>query len=198
MPLAGITKNEQDIRKIHNEIGQIVHRKMANTTFAITLLGAFGVFGPARVITIGSDLAFLFALSILLTFLLFLLYQYNHWLDGMLRIFTTYLRVTGHSAWEDDWAKYRKQKDEHGHWGYFGYTKAQTLVFLVLILVSIFWPIIIFWFSYPKIEPTWFLVFMLALNFMLGVFYLLRIWQMGFGKEAEHFENKAMEIWKSL
>jgi hypothetical protein len=69
-----------------------------------------------------------FALAILFSLLLFGLYLWNHFLKHVLRIFTTYIVETDN--WEIDWLVLRNG-------GYFTYTKAQTIIVLLLNVIGV-------------------------------------------------------------
>lgn len=192
MPLQG-PKNAEDRSKIHNEIAQIVRQRMANTTFAITLLGIFGIFNiQKQSFPPGTDIdPLLLGSSILLSCILFILYMYNYCLGGMLRIFTTYLKVTGESGWEQDWANYRKNRHL-----YFGYTKAQTIVFFALIFISTVWPCAIAKIIYSlKFGPR--SLILLFVNLILGAVFLAIISILGFSRLG-NIEHDFEENWRNL
>jgi hypothetical protein len=191
MSLKGpINKDNADLYKIHNEVAQIVHQRMVNTTFAITLLGIFGIFTVRRPTPpVGSDIdPVLLWSSLLLSCILFIVYMYNCCLVGMLRIFTSYLRVTENSGWEEDWAKYR------GKYFYFGYTKAQTIVFVALVAISTFWPSVIAKVYALKIESS---IWLFSVNLALGVAFLVIMIFIGSGKLL-NIEPNVMKKWQEL
>lgn len=177
-----------DIQKIHAEINQIVNQRFLIVTVAIT---AFGVITtwliPRNTPPSGANISALTAFgSIVLTSLLFMLFMFSYFLTRMLRIFTTYLLVTKESGWEDDWKKYREM-------GYFGYTKAQTLVFLFLIGLSTFLPLIleVLYSTKPKCSTV------LLLDFLIGALYLVFVVAIGF-LHCWDPEVKAKTRWEKL
>lgn len=186
MPLK--SPSPEDLRKIHAEITQIVNQRFLITTFAITVFGIIGAWLiPKNTPAVGSDLGlFTFAGSILLTLLLFALYLFSHFLRGMLRIFTSYLLVTETSAWEYDWKRYRGVK-------YLGYTKAQTIVFLVLGVLSTIFPIVIAGVYSLSLRPRTGLYADIA----VGVVYFLLVLAMGILGLWDP-EPKAKERWEKL
>jgi hypothetical protein len=106
----------------------------------------------------------------------------------MLRIFTTYLQATGRSIWENDWHIYRKKFV----W-YMGYTRAQTIVFLVLGLLSIAYPFLLAQVYSLSIAPT--IGFFLSL--LAGLVYVILVIGMGFFGLWDP-EKKAMDRWNSV
>ena len=117
--------------------------------------------------------------------------MYNHYLDSMLRIFTTYLIVTDKSGWEQDWARYRKNRRY-----YFGYTKAQTIVFLSLIFISTFWPWIVAKAIYSlKIESS--SLYLSVINLILGLIFFVVIYLIGFRKLFD-VESDIKDEWDRL
>jgi hypothetical protein len=136
VPLIG--PNTEDQRKLHAEINQIVNQRFIVITAAITLFGV--VFAwmlqklPSKA---GDPLGFFpFVLSVVLSLLLFGLYIVNHILKGTLRIISSYLGETRASNWELDWIEFRREN-------YFGYTKAQTVIFLILNLFALISPLLL-------------------------------------------------------
>jgi len=141
--------NADDLRKLHAEATQIVNQKFLITTAAITVFGVLsaqmlssqanlpgpgagvGTGGAARQMMLGWAG---FLGPALLNVVLLVLLFYSTILAGMLRVITTYLVETGASAWEGDWALYRRG-------GHLGYTRAQAVVFLVLSLVAGCYPV---------------------------------------------------------
>jgi phosphoglycerol transferase MdoB-like AlkP superfamily enzyme len=181
--------NDEDLHKIHNEIGQIVRQRMTNTTFAITLLGIFGIFAiPKSIPATGAHLdPCLLVSSILLSCILFIVYMYNYCLAGMLRILTTYLIVTDTSGWEQDWTKYRKRCF------YFGYTKAQTIIFVALLLVSTFWPRVVARIYSLETQPS----SLLDVGLVLGVMFIVVVACIGF-LGLGNVERYAKENWQRI
>jgi hypothetical protein len=180
--------NNEDVRKIHAESNQIVNQRFLITTFAITVFGVIGAWLiPKNTPAAGSDLgAFTFAGSILLISLLFILFLFNHFLRGMLRIYTTYLLATNKSDWEHDWERYRKEK-------YLGYTKAQTIVFLALGILSTVYPVIlaeVYSLNITSQSGFW-------ANIIVGVVYFILVIAMGFEGLWDP-ESKARERWQKL
>jgi hypothetical protein len=131
---------DEDIRKIHAEVNQLVNQRFVLTTLAITAFGVvMAILVPRTSPVAGEKVAgFVFLLTTVLSLLLFSLFLLSHLLRGMLRVFTTYLKVTGTSNWEADWGRYRCSR-------YLGYTKPQTLIFLMLNGLAIAFPFFIVW-----------------------------------------------------
>jgi hypothetical protein len=138
MALSG--PNEQDVRKIHAEVTQLVHERFLLTTVAIIAFGVVSAWFVSKVGPTSGDAlgGFAFAASILLTSLLFVLYVFSHLLKNVLKVFTTYLIVTGASGWEQDAKRFRDPER-----AYLGYTGPQTLVFLFLTAVATGFPLLL-------------------------------------------------------
>lgn len=186
MPL--LRPSTEDQRKIHAEITQIVNQRLQLTTFAITVFGVIGAWLiPKSPPSARSPLgAFTFVTTDLLITLLFALYCYSHVLKGMLRVFTAYLAVTKASGWEQDWERYRAG-------GYGGYTKAQTIVFLILIGISTAMPkglSVIFDLRPEPAGAFWATV-------VMGVIYLAAVAAMGFLRWLDPEQN-AQNRWEAL
>jgi hypothetical protein len=202
MPLEKTTK--EDISKINSEICQIINQRYLLTTFAITTFGII----IAWLIPKTSEGAganppiFYYAGSILLIFILSALYVFNYCLKGMVRIFSTYLQVTGSSGWEQNWQTYR-DKNTKGiinhkyltlkYSKYWGYTKAQTVIFLVLGFLAFIFPISIIYFSGPNFQTS--VEFWAHLT--ISVVYMIIVLLTGFLGFLDP-EKKAMERWNEI
>jgi len=180
--------NEYDLHKVNAEIAQIAHERFLVTTLAITVFGVIGAWLiPKSTPNVGSDLgAFTFAGSILLTSSLFMLFLFSHLLRRMLRILSSYLLVTKKSSWEYDWRRYRKMK-------YFGYLKTQTIIFLVLGVISTVYPIILAGVYSLSLKPRG----GLWVDIGVGLVYFLIVSAIGFWGLFDP-ESKVMEKWKKL
>lgn len=161
----------EDQRKIHSEINQIVNQRFLITTAAITVLGVVGAWlipktAPSSSSPLGG---FIFFGSVLLLIILFALFLYSHFLRGMLRTLTSYLIVTKTSQWESAWSEYRKTK-------YFGYTDAQTTVFIFLGLIASAYPFMLALIYSLSLEPY----IGLLIHSIAGFAYLLFVSGIGF------------------
>jgi Na+/melibiose symporter-like transporter len=126
---------ENDLRKLHAEVNQLVSQRFYLTTIAVlvfaTMCGlATSAVSKDRPLTAN----FVSLVAILVLFVLAALFAYFMLLLGMMRIFTVYITKKYKSPWEEDWARYRKNKDSRK---YFGYSKAGTTVFCILGALSI-------------------------------------------------------------
>ncbi len=182
--------NEEDVRKIHAEINQIVNQRLLITTIAITIFGVvIQLIIPKKAPTVGSEInPSIFIASILLIFVLLLLFIYSYWLKGVLRIYTTYLLVTGKSDWEHDWERYRKG------W-YWAYTKTQTVFFWFLGLISCILPFIIAY-VYSLNYTLKILLWAFMDITVFGVYSIILL-VMGFCKLLDE-EPKAKDKWENL
>jgi hypothetical protein len=187
MPLKG--PEPDDVRKLSTEITQIVHQRFLVTTTAITIFGVVIAWTLPQVPrTVGDPVGpLIFALAVLLEVLLFALYLWGHILKIVMRTFTTYLIVTGKSGWEADWEEFRKKT-------YFGYTKMQTLIFIILEAMTLGLPFLlanIFSLNYFDPMPG----FILCL--LLGAIFVLVIWLIGYHKLWDQ-EEQAKHRWTEL
>jgi len=181
--------NQEDRRKLHAEINQIVNQRLSLMILSVTIFGVFLAWltpksQPVSNVGVGS---FIYLGSILLIIILFIIFLMSHYLSGMLRVFSTYLSETDGSGWEKDWAIFRK------NYTYIGYTKPQTIIFLVLGSISTIFPLFLSLAYSLKIEPLGGFLPCMA----IGVLYFIIVFGMGtkkwFDKEAD-FKRK----WKEL
>lgn len=179
MALKGPTP--EDKQKIHSEVNQIVNQRILLTILSVTIFGAMVAWlipktSPSQAASVGG---FVYIASVLLTVVIFALFLLSHHLTNMLRLFTTYLVETGSSNWENDWSSYRDK------FGYFGYTKPQSLVFLILGALSAGFPFLL-WAAYPiTSEPRVGAV----VDAIIGILYLVFVFGIGlrgwFAKESD-------------
>ena len=187
MPLSG--PSTEDLKKLHSEVNQVVNQRHLITTLAITIFGVIAAWLiPREPQQSGMPVGgFAFVGSLLMLTILFLLFLYSHLLKRMLRIFSTYLRVTAKSDWEDDWRKFRHEGS------YWGYTKPQTVLFLALGVIAMCWPILISLAYSLRLEP---LVFFFV-TLIAGFAYVIAVSGMGFA-EWGSCEGSSEERWKKL
>jgi small-conductance mechanosensitive channel len=191
---------QEDVKKINDEICQIINERYLLTTFAITTFGIIiaWLIPKAPEGAGANPPIFYYAGSILLIGILSILYLFNYCLKGMVRIFSTYLQVTETSGWEQNWQKYRDVNSKKfmffKYSNYWGYTKAQTIIFFVLGVFAFIFPISIIYFSKP-------LTFQFSTEFIIHSFvsgvYLIFIFSTGFLGLFDP-ENKAMDRWKKI
>jgi MFS family permease len=121
---------ENDLRKLHSEINQIVQQRFYLTTIAVIVFGTVCGWTTSE---LGKDKPidwrFVFLAEILLIAIMSGLYVYFMLLLGMMRVLTVYIKEKYQSPWEMDWQKYRKEMNSRQ---YLGYSKAGTLVFQIL------------------------------------------------------------------
>jgi hypothetical protein len=187
MPL--LRPNQEDINKLHSEVNQIVNQRLILTTLAVTVFGVMIAWliprnPPASGNPVG---AFVYVGSVLLTVILFALFLLSHHLTYMLRLFTTYLVQTDASNWEKDWASYRRE------FRYLGYTKPQSIVFLLLGLLAAGFPFLL-WAAYPITIEPWALA---VVDGITGGLYVVFIAGMGLGGWFAK-EDDIQRNWKCL
>jgi len=122
----------EDRRKLHLEVNQLVGQRLTLATVAVTVFGVMVTWIIPRDSTaVGIDFgSFRYAVSILLIVVEFALFYLSYQLGTMLRTITSYLEVVGESAWESAWSKYRDQ------FSYWGYTRPQSVIFLLIGALS--------------------------------------------------------------
>ncbi|MBI3476585.1 MAG: hypothetical protein HY010_12705 [Acidobacteria bacterium] len=135
MPLRG--PDDEDRRKLHQEITQVVNQRLLVTTFAVTVFGAvvawsFPQMDAGKVAVPERPFIASVVLNVILTALLWLHHELILWA----RTLTTYLQETEDSGWEADWAEFRR----HEEFEYEGYSKPQMNVFKSLGIISLVFP----------------------------------------------------------
>jgi hypothetical protein len=181
--------DSEDKRKIHAEINQIVNQRLSLMVLAITVFGVFIAWlTPKQTPTeIKQFVEFVYFGSSLLLIILFLIFLVTHQLAQMLRVFSTYLRETQGSVWEEDWARFRK------NYTYIGYTKPQSMIFLFLGLLTTIFPVFLIFIYTSCIEPNWGLFFSVG----LGIIYMIFVFGMGFKKCGDN-EKRYEKRWKEI
>jgi hypothetical protein len=187
--------NDEDRRKLHAEVNQLVSQRLALTTLAVTIFTGVAAWTVPRALSqdTNSHAAVWFLLSVVLLFFEFVLFGLGHQLTWMIRTITSYLYVVDRSGWERDWALYRQSYPE-----YWGYTKPQAIVFLALGILGGFLPII------PAVRVLISLCAALSHPTMVGVFwfiwlsfYLTFVTGMGFFRWFAN-EDKIFARWREL
>jgi len=185
--------NEEDKRKLHAEINQLVNQRFVLTTISITVFGIMGAWMvpnniPGKIEPIG---AFCFAVASLLLIVLFLLFILSYCLCTMIRNISTYMVITGQSGWEEDWVKFRQTES------YIGYTKPQGVIFIILGILSVGFPFVL-WAVYPfSLEPRGGVI----LTIVLGALYCIFIYGIaieGWFSPEKLIKSKWEEIKKVL
>jgi len=186
MPLSNPT--QEDERKIHSEINQIVNQRITITTLAVTIFGVV----IAWVIPSKNELdkidiiEFTFFATYLLVVILFFLFLLTHHLTYMLRLLTSYLIETKKSYWEIDWDLYRNK------FKYWGYTKPIAVIFLLLGFISLLTPFFI-----SSVFDLQFECYFGFISAFLGIVYIVIVVGMGFCKWFAK-ETKFRKRWEEL
>jgi hypothetical protein len=186
--MALLGPNDEDRRKLHTEINQLINQRFLVTTVAITAFGVvMGMLAPRIPPTLSTGVGgFVFLVSTVLSLILFSLFLLSHYCKGMIRVYSTYLILKNASDWEVDWEKFRSHN-------YVGYTIPQTIVFLMLNAITSAFPFLISRVFSVPCEPTIGLIALLAVG---GLTELLML-GMGFWKWFDR-EDKAKLHWKAL
>lgn len=180
--------NEEDVRKLHAEVNQILNQRFLLTTAGVTLFGVLAAWILPRGDVGGGEPAgaFMFLGALILETLLFVLFLVNHLLKEQMRILASYLAETGASQWEHDWTRYRRSR-------YVGYTKPQAFVFLTLEILATLLPFGVAMSYGLTIAPRELAVVSTA----LGFFYSVTIFGMGFLRWL-HGERDARVKWRGI
>lgn len=183
--------SQEDIRKIHAEINQLVHQRFLLTMTAISVFGAIiaWLIPKSPPVAGGSIESFMVEGIILLLVLLFLLYCYSHRLNGMVRILSAYLIITNSSPWEISWCEYRNSHDK-----YWAYTKPQCVMFMALGLFAASFPISLALAYNLRLDWSYWLIILSVTTFL----YELFIWLMGFGKLWSKDGENVKRKWQNL
>ena len=132
--------NQEDLRKLHQEVNQIVQQRFTLTTLAIGVFGVIMTWAfpktPGPLDSTVPVLTYIVCISLLVV--LAILFALHLCLKLFLRVITAYLAETDGSVWETHWAEWRGKKKD-----YVGYSKPQTVVFLGLGLLAILYPFLI-------------------------------------------------------
>jgi hypothetical protein len=180
----------EDKRKLHLEVNQIVNQRLTLTTLGVTIF--FGVVAwlmPRDSSSVGTEIGvFRYTIFVLLTLVEFALFLLAYYLSSMLRIITTYLVVTGASTWELDWIEYRNKFPQ-----YLGYTKPQSIIFLILGSLSAGFPFLLRIAFSVSLKPKCGVIISVLLLFL----YVLFVSGMGFcGWFAR--EDNLRQQWQTL
>jgi hypothetical protein len=190
MPLDG--PNDDDLKKLHAEINQIVNQRVNLSTLAITVFGAINGFVFSRIsFTNGAKIDSLVCLGyILFSAILWSLFNLSCQLSYAMRVYTTYLIETKKSQWETEYAEFRRAKDSP----YVGYTGPQARFFLTLNAVAFVFALspALIGEHPPKLIWMIALIVFLASTGYLGLFAYRR------QGSPEKFETSAEAVWRGL
>lgn len=178
----------EDISKLHSQITNITHQAFLLTTSAITIFGVFVAFLiPKDTLQSGDPVKnHIVVFSILLLFLLNILYLMVHYNNRLLRIFTTYLLVCGSSNWETAWYQYCKKP-------FWGYLKVVSMVFTILGITSVILPYVFIVAYELKFNVTNLVIFLI----FYGAVFLFQVHVIGF-LNWWNGEDNAKNRWESL
>jgi hypothetical protein len=184
----------EDVKKIHNEINQIVNQRFLITTATISIFGVVSALLVRE--TLNSVL--IFFVSFLLSTLIFSLYVFSYFLKRTLRIFTVYLKVTESSVWEKNWKSYRDYEKREENTITWAYSKGHTIVFMLLGVFSIVLPLIITSIKEPKLFQINFTVIgWLIIFFIPNITYLIIEWYIGFRAKWDN-EKDLDKKWREV
>src|SRR5260370_16579255 len=187
MSLKGPT--QEDERKLHAEVNQIVNQRFLLTTLALTLFGVLTAWMVPKDNVHSTDIGtFPFAISTVLSILLFSIYLWGHLLKNTMGVFKSYLAEFEKSNWELDWPEYRQQR-------YSAHTAPQTVVFLILIAIGIIFPFGLSAVFELKITPS--VVLPATAAVFIGLIVAGLIYLMAFNN-LWNAEERIIKRWKKL
>jgi len=179
---------QEDVRKLHAEINQILNQRFLLTTAAITVFGVFASFTlPKDTSTSNPNAgALLFAGSLFLLGVLLLLFVWNRSLANLQSNLAIYLDLTGMSVWERHWSIF------HPKMWVFSTGRIQTSVFLLLGFLTALWPFIISGTIGLEVKCGWMIAVVSA-----GFVYAIAVGCLGFGQWFRK-EDTIRSNWKEV
>lgn len=149
---------QEDVRKIHGEVNQILNHTFGLTTAAIT---AFGVIlawsipkAPGGDQWAAASIAVMSAM--LMHVVLLLLHGASKLLTRQLFTLTSYLVIKHLSIWEKDWMQLEQRSAPNPPPTY---SHFQALIFLTLWALATVWPVLVHYVYFPGKELPWRLAF---------------------------------------
>lgn len=182
--------NEEDLRKLHQEVNQIVQQRFFLTTVAIGVFGAIMAWAfPRAPLPTGSTVPVLtYMVCISLFVVLATLFALHLCLKLFLRVLTSYLSETSGSVWEIHWAKWRRKGNK-----YIGYSRPQTVVFVGLGLLTLCYPVFIGHAYQVEQDRFW-----MGMTGVAGVLYILGAILFGLYYGMEGSELVYRDRWKEI
>jgi hypothetical protein len=182
--------NQEDLRKLHQEVNQILNQRFLLTTVAIGVFGAMMAWafprGPVDHCSPVPVLTYLVCISLLVV--LSTLLALHFFLKQFLRVLTAYLTETSESIWEIHWAKWR----DDGKW-YVGYSRPQTAVFAGLGLLGLLFPFFIA-LAYDLHQNVGWMIANVA---FASLYVMAAIW-LGFRDVSLRREENYQKDWKEV
>jgi len=174
----------EDVRKLHTEVNQIVNQRYLLSTLAITIFGVIGawIFPKTKNVEVGL----FFGGTLLLYAILFILFLYSFYLKRYLRVITTYLQESDNSVWENDWKVFRNK------YKYLGYTRYQSIIFLLLGLMLLISNVLLSYFYTTSYSSThWIILLLTSFSYVVAIGFL------GF-KDQKGYEARISTNWKKI
>jgi len=137
-----LNPSSRDIQKLHLEINQIMNQRFLITATAVSIFGIMAA-QALQGNSSGSGIKIdrLGIVSVAINLVLLFLSLLHLLLRKYARILTSYLNVSGNSGWEREWKKFRSRRRFLHR--YIGYDTPQFLVFLILFVLTLFYPIVV-------------------------------------------------------
>ncbi len=159
---------DNDLKKLHAEVNQIVSQRFQLTNLAILVFAAICGWATSSINRQGGiGIEYVSVITVLVILVLGTIFFYFMLLLGMMRIFTVYLEEKFGSHWESDWHEYRQQPSSRQ---YFGYSKAGASVFLLLGPLAVAFFLMLSWLSGGFVwRPLLWLPFGALLLYLIGV-----------------------------
>lgn len=157
--------DQEDLRKLHQEVNQIVQQRFTLTTVAVGVFGVMIAWAfPKTLPAAGTPVpSFTYVACISLLLVLLVLFALHLSLKLFLRVLTAYLLESNLSRWEGHWATWRNEGKS-----YMGYSKPQTAVFVFLGLLTWSYPHLIGCAYQMQQDAHW----MTVTNYVGGAYFL--------------------------
>lgn len=172
---------ENDLRKLHAEVIQVVSQRFQLTTLAVLVFAAVCGWATTSVKDKSVTPEFVVLVSTLLLVVLGALFAYFTLLLGMLRIFTVYMATKYKSPWEIEWKEYRNISASRT---YLGYSRAAKFLFQFLGILSVVYPGCLLWIGG---QPGSRLSYLLLIPLFVWLVYYFAI------KFVTHLRDKIMD-----
>jgi hypothetical protein len=187
LSLLGPTQEDQ--RKIHAQVNQILNQRFLLTTLAITLFGVVASWGiPKSPPPVHGPLGGVpYAIATVQCIITFALFGLQVFLRNTLHLFTTYLAITKASQWEQDWIHFRKARS------YSAYKKPIAMIFALLNMVIIAFPFMLAIVYDLTLSPSTGMWILIAVGSIVEVLIL----GLGFGDWLDS-EQKIHDQWTAI
>jgi len=187
---------QEDCRKIHSEITQLVALRFQLTTLSVVIFVAM-LGWYTTLVSKNTEMAphIVGPMMIIIQIFLTSIFMYYIHLRRIIRIFSIYLSVKFGSSWESDWRKFRNGVNSTR---FKTYTAFGANLFVVLGILSVVYPMGLFWFGLG-VEAYRFAMNPLCwVATVILAFYMVFVVLIGHGVIATFNEEHLEQTWTSL